>query len=233
MIPRCRPAARPVDGPERLAGVLDEAEAALLGERLEGRDLGRVAEDVHRQETRGRLADRCLGGSGVDVERDRVDVAEDRLHVLEEQAVRRRDEAQRGGDDLVAGAQPSARTARWSAACRSRRPRRPQLRPRPRSPARSAAHRPEREPAGPQDLENELLLALANVGPRERDRVSHWRGQVPGLCFLERVLERVDERLPARLDDVLRDADRSPGLMAVGRIDQDPRDRARCPCARR
>ena len=37
-----------VDGAERLAGVLDDRQA----ERLEGRQVGRVAEDVDRQQRR-------------------------------------------------------------------------------------------------------------------------------------------------------------------------------------
>src|SRR5258708_28026196 len=34
----------------------------------------------------------------------------------------------------------------------------------------AVCRRPEREPAGAQDLEHELLLALVEVRPRERDR---------------------------------------------------------------
>ncbi len=52
--------------------------------------------------------------------------------------------------------------------------------------------------------------------------------------------ERVDERLPRRLDDVLAHADGRPGALAVGRVDQHPRDRpgrrlrrrAPAPCSR-
>ena len=56
-------AALRVDRAERLAGVLEEAEAVLGGERLELGPGGGPAEDVDRQEARGALADRRRGGA--------------------------------------------------------------------------------------------------------------------------------------------------------------------------
>ena len=42
----------------------------------------------------------------------------------------------------------------------------------------------------------------------------------------EAELDRVEERLPRGLDDVLVHTDRRPRLLAVGRVDEHPRDRA-------
>ena len=109
---------------------------------------------------------------------------------------------------------------------------------RARTPLELGQQRPERQPAGAQHLEHALLLGLAEHRARERDRlVAH--GRVTRHELRRRgpsarrvrpnphpVLERVDERLPRGLDDVLRDADRAPHLVAVGGVEQHPRDRA-------
>ena len=39
------------------------------------------------------------------------------------------------------------------------------------------------------------------------------------------VRQRIEQGLPRRLDDVGADADGDPGVLAVGRLDQHPRDR--------
>ena len=52
------------------------------------------------------------------------------------------------------------------------------------------------------------------------------RGSLPialALVAPQLVLDRVDQRLPRRLDDVVGDADRAPGLVAVARGDQHAR----------
>ena len=97
-------AALGVDGADRLAGVLEDAEATGGGQLLQLRHRRRVAEDVDRQDSPGALAGSGRGGLRVEVERDRVDVAEDRARALVEQAVGRGDEAEGAGQDLVAGA---------------------------------------------------------------------------------------------------------------------------------
>ena len=137
-------AALGVDRAERLAGVLEDAEAVAGGERLQLRHRRRVAEDVDRQDAGGALADGRRGGLGVEVERLRIDVAEDRPGALVEQAVGRGDEAEGAGQDLVARApaeRPHAEVQRRGAA--GDRDRVARLRARRRARARSA------RPSGP------------------------------------------------------------------------------------
>src|SRR5678815_2700286 len=43
------------------------------------------------------------------------------------------------------------------------------------------------------------------------------------LIAAQLVLDRIHQRLPRRLDDIVRDADRPPGLVAVSRGDEDAR----------
>ena len=157
-VPTLRPSR--VDRAERLAGVLEDAEAVLGGDRLELRHRRRVAEDVDRQDPGGALADRGRGGRRVEVEGHRVDVAEDRPGALVEQAVGRGDEAEGAGQDLVALApaqRPHAEVQRRP--CRWRR--RPRPRPRatrrrrarsarPSGPARAGPSAAPRAPAPPR-----------------------------------------------------------------------------------
>ena len=160
-----------VDRAERLAGVLEDAEAVLGGERLQLGHRRRVAEDVDRQDAGRALADRGRGGCGVEVERHRVDVAEDRPRALVEQAVGGGDEAEGAGQDLVAGApaeRPHPEVQRRS--CRWRRRPRPRPRASRRNRARSARPSAPARAARAQHLEHELLLARADLGPGERDR---------------------------------------------------------------
>ncbi len=133
------PAPLGVDRAERLAGVLEQAEAVLAGERLQLGHRRRVAEDVDRQDARRALADARPRRRRVEVERLRIDVAEDRPGALVEQAVGGGDEAEGAGQDLVAGPpaqRPHAEVQRrW---CRWRRRPRPRPRASRRSRARSA-----------------------------------------------------------------------------------------------
>ena len=162
-----------VDRAERLTGVLEEAEAVLGGKRLELRHRRRVAEDVDRQDADRALADRRRRGSRIEVERLGVDVAEDRPGALVEQAVGRGDEAEGAGQDLVTR-RPSRAPARRGAA-----PVVPlETATASSTPSQAANSRSKRSPIGPsesrpgaQHLEHELLLAGADLGLGERDRL--------------------------------------------------------------
>src|SRR4051794_1637995 len=173
------PPALGVDRAERLAGVLEDAEAVGGGERLQLRHRRRVAEDVDRQEAGGALAERRRGGRRVEVERLRVDVAEDRPGALVEQAVGRGDEAERAGQHLVALApaeRPHAEVQRRRAA--GDRDRVGGAEPGGELALEARAHRPQREPPGAQHLDYELLLAGADRGPGERYLLgleAHWK----------------------------------------------------------
>ena len=154
--------------------VLEQAEAALGGERLERRHRRRVAEDVDRQESRGRAPPTAAARRRrIDVERHRVDVAEDGRRALVQQAVGRRDEAERGRHDLVAGAPAERADAEVERGVplddRDR-----VLDPEPAGEVALEAlqHRPQREPPRAQHLEHQLLLARPELGPRERDRLA-------------------------------------------------------------
>ena len=132
----------------------------------------RVAEDVDRQDAGGALAERRLGGRRVEVQGDGIDVAEDRPGALVEEAVGGGDEAEGAGQDLVA----LAPAERPHARCRAAVPL--ETATASSTPSQSAkralealAHRPEREPARAQHLEDELLLARAEVWLREWDRL--------------------------------------------------------------
>ena len=161
-----------VDRAERLAGVLEDPEAAAGGDLLELGHRGGVAEDVDREDPRGALGQTRLGGGGIEVEGDRVDVAEDRPHTLIEEAVGRSDEAQRAGQDLVAltpAQRPDPEVQRGRPARDGDRV----LDPEPGGEVALEAldHRAQREAAGAQHLEHEGLLALVDLRPGERDRV--------------------------------------------------------------
>ena len=162
---RAHLAALRVDRAERLAGVLEQAEAVPRGERLQLGHRRRVAEDVDRQDAGGALARRGGRGGRVEVERHRVDVAEDRAGALVEQAVGGGDEAEGAGQDLVAGApaeRPHAEVQAGGAA--GDRNRVLDAEPLGEGTLEALAHRAEREPAGAQHLEHQLLLAGADLG---------------------------------------------------------------------
>ena len=102
--PRAHRGAVGVRAAERLAGVLHEPQRAVGGEPLEGRHVGRVSEDVHRQQPGRAVGHRVGRGLRGDVERARVDVAEHGPGALVEQAVRGGHEAERRRDNVVARA---------------------------------------------------------------------------------------------------------------------------------
>ncbi|GBD46528.1 hypothetical protein HRbin41_01356 [bacterium HR41] len=173
---RADPNAVLVDSAERLAGVLDDPQAVRPGEILETPHVGGVAEDVHRQKAGRARADGGACGVRIDVERHRIDVAENRLGALVEDAVRRGDEAERCRHYLVAGRDPRC-PHREMERSRSARHRRDVLDAellRQRA-LELTEHRPERQAPGAQRCEHHRQLALADVGPRERDRVAGMR----------------------------------------------------------
>src|SRR5919201_1854585 len=59
-----------------------------------------------------------------------------------------------------------------------------------------------------------LETALAQRAPRRSGGARMLRA-----AGLHPVLERVDQRLPGGADEVLRDADRAPGVVPIGRVD--------------
>ena len=172
------PRALVVGRADRLAGVLEDAEVVLGGERLQLRHRRREAEDVDRQDAPGPLADRRRGGVAVEVEGDRVDVAEDRHRPLVEEAVGRGDEAEGAGQDLVALAPaecPHPEVQGGGAAGDHDRVLDPE--PGGELALEALAHRAQREPAGAQHLQHQLLLARADLRPRKLnllDLLAHW-----------------------------------------------------------
>ena len=172
-------AALGVDRAERLAGVLEQAQPVPRRQRLQLGHRRGVAEDVDRQDPPGALADGGRGGRGVEVEGDRIDVAEDRPRPLVEQAVGGGDEAEGAGQNLVARPPAEGTHAEvqggGAAGDRDR-----VLDPEPgRQLALEAlAGRAQREPAGAQHLQHQLLLAGAEIGLGQRnllDAVPHWK----------------------------------------------------------
>ena len=169
---------------ERLGGVLDDRDAVPRGDGVELLDPARQAEDVHRHDGPGARGDRRLDGRGIEVEGRGVDVREDGLRPLVERAVGRRDERERARDHLVARAgagEPHAEVQAGGAAgdgdgvagADGRGERLLEL----------AQHRAERELAGAQHLEDELLLARPQVGARERDGRLHRHGIWSASCI--------------------------------------------------
>ena len=55
-------------GPVRLGGVLEELQAVPIGHRLQGRQVGGMAVQVHRHDADGPLGDRLLDGRGIEAE---------------------------------------------------------------------------------------------------------------------------------------------------------------------
>ena len=131
-----------VDRAQRLAGVLDDRQP----EPLERRQVGRVAEDVDRQQRRGALGDRRRGRLGIQVQGHRVDVGEHRPRALVEDHVGAGHERERAGDHLVAVADAGRRAAPGAA-------RRSRSTPRWRGPrpASSANARSNSASSGPSD----------------------------------------------------------------------------------
>src|SRR5690606_13010241 len=105
-----------------------------------------------------------------EVERLGVDIAEDGRHALIEQAVGRGDEAERGRDHLVArtpAGHPHGEVKRRRARGDGHGIRRADVGG--ELALEALLNGPQREPARAQDLEHELLLALAQLRPRERN----------------------------------------------------------------
>lgn len=61
---------------------------------------------------------------------------------------------------------------------------------------------------------NSLELVVGETEPSTMDSLIAPMSQI----FVEFVIDTVDKRLPTRLDDVMRDADSSPSLLAVTRL---------------
>ena len=140
-------------GAQRLARVVDQPQPVPLGDRAQLVELAGVAEHVDDDDPLRALGDRRLDRSRVEIERLRVDVREDRHAALEDEAVRRRDERDRRRDHLVPGldARDVAEHVQPGRPTRNRgRVRRAdalgeQL-------LEALDRRPERQPAGAQDL---------------------------------------------------------------------------------
>ncbi len=157
-------------GAERLARVLDQDEAVLLGERAERVELARVAEDVDGDDPLRPRRDRRLDRGRIEVHRPLVDVGEHRRRTLVDEAVGRGDERVRRRDHLVALAQATDRGEQVQPA-RARRDggrvgRADLLR---EGTLEALDRRAERQPARPEHLEDELLVPLVHVRGRERD----------------------------------------------------------------
>ena len=168
-------AALPVDGTEGLRRVLDHLQPILGGKIGERRQVDGVAEDVDGQDPRRGVANRGRRGVGIHVEGHRIDVAEDRLGSLVEEGVGRRDEAQRAGDDLVAlvpALRPDAEVKRGRPA-RDRHRVVAAAEPLAEVVLELVQLWPQRERAGADDLQQQLLLARTEVRSCERDRFVH------------------------------------------------------------
>ena len=156
---------------ERLAGVVDQRKPVPVGDGVQLVELARVAVDVDGDDRLRPLGHRGLDGGGIEIERPPVDVREDGSPALVEEAVRARGERVRRRDDLITRPDPG-RDAEQMQACGARGDGRcvggadalgQEL-------LEAVDRRPEREPARAQHLEDQLLLALAEVRPRKRDR---------------------------------------------------------------
>ena len=192
-----------------------------------------------------RSATAAAAASGSRFRVTRVDVAEDGRRVLVEEAVRRGDEAERGGHHLVAP--PPAE-----------RPHAEVQRGRPGGdrdgvvdPSQSAKSRSNRSSTGPSDSWPERSTSSTSsssrgpeVGSGERDRLGPSHGAARyarpssfgagGRSFGWNAYSSESTSASQRgLDDVLGDADRPPGLAAVGGVEQDPGDRAGAVVGRR
>jgi hypothetical protein len=91
-------------GAVRLARVLDDRQAVLGGDLGKRRHVGRLAEEMHRDDRARARGDLPLDAGRVDGVVDRVDVGEARRGAGVENAVCRSDKAEGRRDHLVAGA---------------------------------------------------------------------------------------------------------------------------------
>ena len=95
------PATAPL-GSVRMRAVLDQVQAPPLAERHEQVEITDRSRDVHRDDGARSLADRSLGGVGVDAERVGVDVDDHGRRVHGQNGARAGDERQARHDHLVA-----------------------------------------------------------------------------------------------------------------------------------
>ena len=187
-----------MDRAERLARVLDDRQA----HRLERGQVGRVAEDVDRQDRGRAVGDRRArpppGRGSASPGRCRRRPA----WRPRRRGVRARDERERRRDDLVAVATPTARSAR----CRPAVPDETALAcGTPRRAANAASNSGTRGPSdrlpGAQDLEDRLLLRLAEhaaarAGPRPLG--AHARVAPRGAARPGCIRPRASRRAPPR-----------------------------------
>src|SRR6266545_2830851 len=152
----------------RLGGILDQHQAVTLCDCPQLVELARISEHVHSDDRARALRDRRLDGTRIHVQRHGIDVGEDGSCALENEAVRGSHERHRGRDRLVSGAEPGdlAEELEPSGPARERRgigsaDAVRDLLFEPVDP------RTERQAPGPQHLEDELLLSLAEPRPGE------------------------------------------------------------------
>jgi hypothetical protein len=171
-----------VDGAERLTRVLDDRQAKAL----ERRQVGRVAEDVDRQQRRRALGHRRGRGLRIEVQRPRVDVGEHRPCALEEHHVGAGHERERRGHHVVARrhADRAQREVQARSAARHRAGVR-RADPLRELPLERRHPRPEREVARAQDLDHRRLLLRPEDGPRERDDVGRDGGHAASVGLAE------------------------------------------------
>ena len=153
-----------------LAGVLDDREPVLVGDRAERLHVARVAEDVHRQDPARARRDRRLDGRRVEHERVGIDVGEDGRRALVEHHVGRGHERDRRGHDLVARADARGAHEQVQAGGAARDGDGVLAAAEGRELLLEVARvGPEAEHAGAQRGEHVLLLERPDVGPREGD----------------------------------------------------------------
>ena len=155
---------------ECLCPILDDREPVALGDRRDRLDVAGLAEDVHRDDRLGAWRDRGLERGGIDVERDGIDVGEGDVGTGVQRAVGRRDKRERRGDHLVTRAHTGTDQTEMQASSATRH----RCRVLRTYPVREGAlearpHGAEREHPRVQHLEDQLLLAGADVRLREGD----------------------------------------------------------------
>ena len=143
-----------------------------IGDRAQLVELARVAVDVDRDDCLRPLGDRRLDRRRIEVEGTPIDVREDGDPAFVEEAVGAGGERVRRRDHLVSRSdagrdaehvQPGGAGGNGGRVRRADSVGDELLEP--------VDRRAEREPARSEHLENELLFALAEVRPRERDRL--------------------------------------------------------------
>ena len=165
-----------VDGADRLAGVLEDAEPVLAGQLLQLRHRRRPTENVDRQNPDRLLPHRLSGCPRIEVEGQRIDVAEHRPRPLVEQAVGRCDEAEGAGDHLVALAPaeaPHPEVKRRSTAGDCDRVLDPQ--PERELTLEALQHRAQRQAAGAKRLQHQRLLSPPQLRARKRNLLAALR----------------------------------------------------------